>query len=95
MNTSLFDPRDYKFPTMPKTCGVEQFRKWRHHGLALLEANVRWSQANQVQHDIWKSASEVDVRIYQQAIFDVNHAVETEGGSGEFHPDLWRLSFEE
>ena len=92
---SLLDPRCSIFPTMPETCSVEQFKMWRHDGLAFLEANPRWSQASRVLHEIWKSAAEVGRKVCQQAAFDVNHAVETEAGSGEFHSDLWRLSFEE
>ena len=64
-STSLLDSRDYKFPTMPMTCSVEQSKKWRHDGLAFLEANVSWSQASRVLHEIRKPASEVDVQICQ------------------------------
>ena len=99
MSTSLLDPLDYKLPTMPVACSVEQFKKWRHDGLAFLEANLkanlRWSKASRVLHEIRKSASEVGVKTCQQVLLDVNHAMETNGGSGEFLPDVWRLSFEE
>ena len=80
---------------MPETYKVEQFQKWRHDGLAFLEANPRWSQASRVVHEIKKSVAEVDLKVCQQAVSDVNHAVDTETGSGEFHSDLWRLSLEE
>ena len=80
---------------MPEACGVEQIQKWRHDGLVFLEANPRWSQASRVLHEIRKSAAEVDLGIYQQAVVDMNNAVMAEAGSGEFHSDLWRLSFEE
>ena len=73
---------------MPETCSVESFKKWQHDGLAFLEANVWWSQASRVFHEIRKSASEVDVKIYQQVLLGVNHAVETDGGSGKFRPDF-------
>ena len=93
--TSLLDLRGCKFPTMPDTCSVEQFKKWRHDGLAFLYANPRWSQSSRVLHEIWKSAAEVDLKIYHQAIDNGGHAVEMEAGSGEFHKELWQLAFEE
>ena len=46
-------------------------------------------------HEIRKSAAEVDLKVYQRAVSDVNHAMETEAGAGEFHSDLCRHSFEE
>ena len=55
---SLLDPRDYKFPSMPETCNLEVFKKWRHDALTFLEANSRWSGATQLLDQVRKTTKQ-------------------------------------
>ena len=58
---SLLDPRDYKFPSMPESCNLEVFKKWRHDALTFLEANSRWGGATQLLDQVRKTTKPIDV----------------------------------
>ena len=68
-------PGDYKFPVMPDSCSVEQFKTGSHDGLAFLEANARWSQASRVLHELQKSLAEIDDIAFKRAVSDVDRLV--------------------
>ena len=75
---SLVDTRDYKVDKMPEPCSLEQYKKWRHDTVVLLEAHPRWNGAKKILGCIRKSTKAVDSECLSQAIREVNHECQEE-----------------
>ena len=87
----LVDSRDFKVSMMPESCNAEQFKKWRHDALVVLEAHPNWAGAKKVLGCVRKAVRVVDTDIMRKTILDANSECEEETGSYLTDPDGWNF----